>query len=315
MSTYAPHALASTSPTQSAHVSRHSLSTRLCRARAAPFQGRQDSFDIRPIRPTDAELIVAALAYTSDETYYRRFRAVKRYFSPEELEYLTEVDGTTHVALVAIEHGDHPRLAAVARFCTDPANPLEAELAICVHDPFRRQGLSAEMLRQLHDEASSRGVKQLRAMVQSDNVAMLELLYHAFPATRVDRCYDGEADYLIPVQPAVAVASAAEHRNRTPPPGLPGPPNTRILDQRAAISGETQQLGAARLTAGHRQTASDVRPMPGNRAHTAALLNIPSQSRTRSREQQRQRDHNHLPALLRRGQTRVPGTLIKRRHG
>ena len=31
-------------------------------------------FEIRPIRPQDAALIVAAAAYTSDETYYRRFR-------------------------------------------------------------------------------------------------------------------------------------------------------------------------------------------------------------------------------------------------
>ena len=89
-------------------------------------------FDIRPIQPADAALIVAAVAYTSSETYYRRFHAAKRCFSRSELEYLTEVDGMTHVALVAVERGERPRLAAAARFCKDPMNPHEGELGICV---------------------------------------------------------------------------------------------------------------------------------------------------------------------------------------
>ena len=159
-----------------------------------------DVFDIRPIQPADAALIVAAVAYTSSETYYRRFHAAKRCFSRSELEYLTEVDGMTHVALVAVERGEHPRLAAAARFCKDPMNPHEGELGICVHDPFRRRGLGAEMLRRLSAEASLRGVSQLRAMIQSDNGAMRALLYHVFPDTRVDNRYGGEVDYIAPVR-------------------------------------------------------------------------------------------------------------------
>lgn len=170
---------------------------------------QQDRFDIRPIRPADADLIVAALGYTSDETYHRRFRTGKRYFSPRELTYLTDIDGKTHVALVAVERGEHPRLAAVARFCVDPEKPLEGELAICVHDPFRRQGLGAEMLRRLQAEALSRGVTQLRAMVQSDNVPMEELLYHVFPDTRVTARDGDEVDFLAPLNPVLPVAEAA----------------------------------------------------------------------------------------------------------
>jgi acetyltransferase len=169
----------------------------------------QDAFEIRPIRPADAELIVAALGYTSEETYYRRFHSIKRRFGAKELTYLTEVDGRTHVALVAIERGEHPRLAAVARFTTDPENALEGELAICVHDPFQRRGLGAEMLRRLHDEAALRGVAQLRALVQADNGPMCRLLHRLFPGTRLDEWHACEVDYLIPVAPAVSVAAAA----------------------------------------------------------------------------------------------------------
>jgi GNAT superfamily N-acetyltransferase len=109
------------------------------------------------------------------------------------------VDGKMHVALVAVERGEHHRLAAVARLSLDPENPSEGELAIVVHDPFRREGLGAEMLRRLHDEASSRGVKGLRGMVQADNVPMRELLYCIFPDTRVAGVDGQEVDYLVPV--------------------------------------------------------------------------------------------------------------------
>ncbi len=168
-----------------------------------------DAFDIRPIRPTDADLIVAALGYTSGETYYRRFHAAKRYFSPKELTYLTHVDGETHVALVAVQGGEDPRLAAVARFSTDPQDPREAELAICVHDPFRRQGLGARLLSRLRDEAGSRGVTRLRAIVQSDNVPMRELLYQVFPGTSVDRIDGNEVEYLSPMNPGVPIGATA----------------------------------------------------------------------------------------------------------
>jgi GNAT superfamily N-acetyltransferase len=171
-------------------------------APSGTFRRRQHVFDIRPIRPEDAELIVAAIAYTSDETYYRRFHTAKRSFSTKELSYLTNVDGRTHVALVAIDRGASPRLAAVARFCTADDDPSEAEFAICVHDPFRRCGLGAELLCRLSGEASSRGITRLRAMVQSDNVAMRGLLYHVFPDASVDDRCGNEVDYVMSVRPA-----------------------------------------------------------------------------------------------------------------
>lgn len=170
---------------------------------------RLSEFEIRPIRPSDAALIVAAMCYTSPETYYRRFHMAKRQFTSAELKYLTEVDGQMHVALVAVQRGEQPLLAAVARYAALPSNPLEAELAICVHDPFRRRGLGATMLRRLHDEASLRGVRRLRAIVQYDNLAMRELLYRVLQGTRVDSRDSGEVQYVSPVAPAAAPAMRA----------------------------------------------------------------------------------------------------------
>ena len=175
----------------------------------ATFRRGGRVFDIRPIRPEDADLIVAAAAYTSDETYYRRFHTAKRSFSTKELAYLTNVDGRTHVALVAIERGASPRLAAVARFCGAHENSREAEFAICVHDPFRRCGLGAELLRRLCVEATALGITRFRAMIQSDNVAMHALLHHVFPDARIDDRCGNEIEYVMSARPAQPLPSAA----------------------------------------------------------------------------------------------------------
>jgi len=190
---------------QPAGGARHSRTS----APSATFRRGRRVFDIRPIRPDDAELIVAAIAYTSDETYYRRFHTAKRSFSAKELAYLTNVDGRTHVALVAIEHGASPRLAAVARFCVAHEKSGEAEFAICVHDPFRRCGLGAELLRRLSVEAPARGITRFRAMIQADNVAMQALLRQVFPDARVDDRSGNEVEYVMSARAAVALPWAA----------------------------------------------------------------------------------------------------------
>jgi RimJ/RimL family protein N-acetyltransferase len=131
--------------------------------------------DIRPIEPEDAERIADARRYTSEDTYYRRFHAAKAAFSPRELEYLTEVDGHDHVALIALEHGGG-RLAAVARFVRLPGEQRCAEAAITVHDPYQGQGLGREILLQLLAEAIRLEVRTVIFEVQADNVRMVRLL-------------------------------------------------------------------------------------------------------------------------------------------
>ena len=203
MSTFASQHASPTAPARSRAAQsefRNPLTPSARGDSGAPGPFLEGGFEIRPIRPADAQLIAAATSYTSPETYYRRFHAAKSHFSADELTYLTEVDGSSHVALVAIARGTPPRLAAEARFITDPSNPRVAEVAICVYDPFRRRGLATEMLRRLHDQAASRGVTHLRAMVQCDNFPIHALLYHVEPDTRVDARYGSEIEYLVPVR-------------------------------------------------------------------------------------------------------------------
>ena len=159
-------------------------------------------FEIRPIRPQDAALIVAAAAYTSDETYYHRFRAVKRGFSAKELAYLTDVDGRSHCALVAVDRGSG-RLAAVARYIQDPARPAEAELAVIVHDPFQHAGLGTVLVRALATHARAPAIDTFQVIIGNSNVAMHQLLRRVFPDARVRERDSYDTEYLasIPGRP------------------------------------------------------------------------------------------------------------------
>jgi RimJ/RimL family protein N-acetyltransferase len=136
---------------------------------------------VRPVRPDDRVRIVNALAYTSANTYYRRFHAPKLHFSASELAHLTQVDGHDHVALIATEIDRPDRLVAIARFVRYAHPPTEAELAITVHDPYQRRGIGRHMLTLLVDAAREHGITRLHANVQFDNEAMIGLLHDVLP--------------------------------------------------------------------------------------------------------------------------------------
>ena len=146
------------------------------------------AISVRPVRPDDRLRILGALAYTSANTYYRRFHAPKLHFSETELTQLTQVDGHDHIALIATERDRPDRLVAIARCVRDAHSPTEAELAITVHDPYQRRGIGRQMLTLLADAARENGITRLHANVQFDNEAMIALLDSVLPqAVLVER--------------------------------------------------------------------------------------------------------------------------------
>ncbi len=56
---------------------------------------------LRRIRPEDKELLAAGLRRASPESVHLRFLGPKPRFTSRELRYLTEVDFSSHYALVA----------------------------------------------------------------------------------------------------------------------------------------------------------------------------------------------------------------------
>jgi GNAT superfamily N-acetyltransferase len=137
--------------------------------------GRQ--VQIRAIAPGDGPALRAAYDHLSDETKYKRFMAVKPHLSGTDVRYLTETDGCRHVALVATPVGRPSEILGVARFVRIENDPLTAEFAIVVGDPFQSDGLGSALMKRLAAEAVAHGVTRFIATMLADNLAAHKLTH------------------------------------------------------------------------------------------------------------------------------------------
>ena len=131
---------------------------------------------IRRIRPDDKRMLAKGLALLSEESRRRRFLGAKPRLTDAELRYLTEIDGETHFALVAVLADHLDRVAAVARYVRSATDPAIADAAIVVGDTWQRQGLGRRLAIMLADAARERGVERFSATMLSDNPAALALM-------------------------------------------------------------------------------------------------------------------------------------------
>lgn len=132
---------------------------------------------IRPIIPSDKDMIEAAWHRLSQDTIRRRFLGAKKGFTPDELEHLTNIDHVFHCAygVSALKNGA-PEGVAVARFVRDPNDPSVAEFAIVVADEYQGKGVGKLLLAELIKQARIKGVKQLTGKMDAGNHVMLSLL-------------------------------------------------------------------------------------------------------------------------------------------
>ena len=146
---------------------------------------------VRPIRPSDRETLHAFFHSLSPETRYRRFMGHCAELSPAMLTYLTEIDGDSHIALVAFAtttfaglrgglRGGLKRrpkpILAVARIVRLPDDPKMAEVAVTIADHLQGQGVGTVLLRILVEAAAERGIDEVGAHVLDDNVRMKRIL-------------------------------------------------------------------------------------------------------------------------------------------
>src|SRR3954451_4596338 len=124
---------------------------------------------IRAIRPGDKAMLARGLALLSEETRRRRFLGAKPRLTAGELRYLTEVDGDSHLALVAVLADRPDHVVAVARYVRLPEDPATADAAIVVGDPWQRKGLGRRLAIMLADAASVHGIRRFSAAMLSDN--------------------------------------------------------------------------------------------------------------------------------------------------
>lgn len=168
---------------------------------------------LRLVRPTDKEQLVRGLARLSPASRYRRFLTDKDHFSPEELRYLTECDGTNHLAIGAsLMHleADRPEEGiGVARFVRNPQHPEVAEAAVAVIDDYQGRGLGRLLCRRLVEAARERGIERFACEMMPGNEPMQALVHEFAPEAKAA---PGEDDVSLEI-PLVHPAAEVPHEH------------------------------------------------------------------------------------------------------
>jgi RimJ/RimL family protein N-acetyltransferase len=138
---------------------------------------------VRPVTPADKPVLREAFTRLSDQSRYRRFMQPVRELTEQQLDYLTNIDQTSHLAWVAVDPSspEHPGLG-VARCIRSPKDPTVAEVAVTVVDSHQGKGLGTLLLGVLTRAAVQQGIETFVAHVLAENAPMLNL-FTAFGST------------------------------------------------------------------------------------------------------------------------------------
>src|SRR4051794_21665551 len=165
---------------------------------------------LRPIRPEDADALVAMHARLSPETIYRRFFAPYPKIQPGDLERFTHLDYDRRVAFILLVDD---ALVAVGRYEGVPGSDV-AEVAFVVQDDQQGRGIGSVLLEHLAAAGQERGITRFEADVLTGNRSMLGVFLDA--GYTVARNYESgtvrvEFD-IAPTERSVEVMRTREHR-------------------------------------------------------------------------------------------------------
>jgi acyl-CoA synthetase (NDP forming)/RimJ/RimL family protein N-acetyltransferase len=164
---------------------------------------------LRPIRPDDADALVALHERLSEQTRYFRFFGPYPHLSQRDVERFTVVDHDKRVAIVATLGTD---LIGVARYETTGEG--EAEVAFVIEDAHQGRGLGPLLLEHLAAAARERGITKFHADVLPSNRRMLRVFIDA--GYSAQRAFDVDAVHVTfaieQTTESLAAAHAREHR-------------------------------------------------------------------------------------------------------
>jgi RimJ/RimL family protein N-acetyltransferase len=130
--------------------------------------------EIRALRHEDRAGLEDAVRRASAESLRRRFFAVRRHFSEQEMEFFSDIDFVSHVALVVVaDEGGGPVIVGGGRYVV--LEPGRAEVAFALIDDYHGQGIGAALMRDLAAIARDAGLRELIAEVLPENMAMLQV--------------------------------------------------------------------------------------------------------------------------------------------
>ena len=131
-------------------------------------------FFVRPIRPSDADMIIDHFNSLSKRSIYMRFFSPLKQLSKQMLIRLTQIDYDREIALVALMGKDPERIIGVSRII-GYSGGSQAEFALAISDGWQGQGIGAALLSQCLGAARKKGMKQIMGFVLAENTQMLKL--------------------------------------------------------------------------------------------------------------------------------------------
>ncbi len=164
---------------------------------------------LRPIRPDDAERLVAFHNRQSSESIYFRFFSPRPRLSERDVERFTNVDYRDRMAFVAILADS---LIGVARYDREPGT-ARAEVAFFTDDRHHGRGLATILLEYLAAVAREQGIFDFTAQTLPQNRRMLGVFKQAGFAvtTRFD---EGVIDVRLGLEPTLEARTKIEERER-----------------------------------------------------------------------------------------------------
>jgi len=149
-----------------------------------PLRGGGE-YTVRPIQPSDAQMLQDLTKRLSPESRYFRFVSSMPELPPGMLSRFTLIDYDREMALCAVIKEDKPgedgepeereRFIAVSRYITNP-DQTSCEFSLVVDDTFAGQGLGTRMMHSIMEVARERGLQEIVGMVLTSNGAMLKLM-------------------------------------------------------------------------------------------------------------------------------------------
>ncbi len=161
---------------------------------------------LRPVRPDDAEDLIAFYDRVSAESKYLRFFAPYPRLSASDVRRFTQVDYVDRVALI-IRLADE--MIGIGRY--DRITHDQAEVAFLVEDAHQGRGIAQLLLEHLAEAARERGITRFLAEVLPQNQRMVKVFADAGYHVRTD-LDDGVVAIDFPILPTTTLVGVMERR-------------------------------------------------------------------------------------------------------
>jgi len=132
---------------------------------------------VRPVRPTDEEMLSDMFYDLSDQTIINRFFSMLKSMPHRRLQQFCCIDYKEEMSIVALAgEGPKQKIVGLGSYHLNPATH-RAEIAFLVADAWQGKGIGTFMMKMLVKIARSKNIKGLTAEVMRDNVAMIALMH------------------------------------------------------------------------------------------------------------------------------------------